>query len=159
MENRFEKLVSLLETKGYRICAAESCTGGLFAAGVVSVANASHVLDRSFVTYSEEAKCELVGVDPAVIENCGVVSVETAAQMALGAAKAAGAAVGVGVTGFAGPGGGDRFAPVCTVCFGFAVNGRVVTEKKYFPGLGRNEIRRLCADFACDRLTALLQEA
>ena len=104
----FHELVNLLAQRGWTVCAAESCTGGLFAAGIVSVPDASKVLERSFVTYSEQAKTELVGVPPETIENFGVVSEETAAAMAEGAAAAAGADVGVGITGYAGPGGGDR---------------------------------------------------
>ena len=153
----FARLVSLLIEKKYRITAAESCTGGLFCAGIVSVADASKVFDRGFVTYSEDAKAALVGVSPETIAEYGVVSVQTAAEMARGACEKAGAAVGVGITGFAGPSGGDRFAPLGTVCFGFCVNGAVFTERKDFGALGRNLVREESVRFACERLCALLE--
>ncbi len=153
----FIELVNLLTEKGWKITTAESCTGGLFSASIVQVADASKVLDESFVTYSEEAKHRLVGVSFRTIENYGVVSEETAAEMAAGAALAANADVGVGITGYAGPGGGDRFASCGTVCFGFSIHGNCRTERKEFPGFARNDIRRMCVEFACGRLIELLK--
>lgn len=156
MESNPQTLVDLLMQKGFTISAAESCTGGLFAAGIVSVADASKVLDRSFVTYSEQAKTDLVGVPPETIRDFGVVSEETAAAMAQGACRAAGSTVGVGITGFAGPSGGDRFAPLGTVCFGFCVNGKTETFRKEFGGIGRNAVRELSVRFAVEKLCGLL---
>ncbi len=155
---RFEKLVRVLSEQGLTVSAAESCTGGAFAASVVSVADASRVLSLSFVTYSEEAKQRAVGVPAETIAEYGVVSEETAAAMALGAAKTAGADAGVGITGFAGPGGGDRFAGVGTVCFGFAVQGRVQTARRVFGQMSRNEVRAAAVAFACDELLRILED-
>lgn len=156
MKTDFTTLVTLLTQKGYTISAAESCTGGLFAAGIVSVADASKVLERSFVTYGEQAKTDLVGVKPETIRDFGVVSEETAAEMARGAARAANATVGVGITGFAGPSGGDRFAELGTVCFGFCINGETETFRKEFVGIGRNEVRQQSVRFALETLCRLL---
>ena len=154
----FQKLVDLLIERRMTVSAAESCTGGAFAAGIVSVSDASRVLGFSFVTYSEEAKHELVGVPTETIETCGVVSEEVARAMAQGAAVAGHADVGVGITGFAGPSGGTEKAPVGTVCFGFCINGNCRTYRRRFADLPRNEVRALAVDFAADTLTELLTE-
>lgn len=154
----FQKLVDLLIERRMTVSAAESCTGGAFAAGVVSVPDASRVLGFSFVTYSEAAKHELVGVPMETIEEYGVVSEEVADAMARGAAQAGHADVGVGITGFAGPAGGTEKAPVGTVCFGFYVKGDCRVYRRRFADLPRNEVRSLAVDFAADTLTELLTE-
>ncbi len=154
----FQKLVDLLIERHMTVSAAESCTGGAFAAGVVSVPDASRVLGFSFVTYSEAAKHELVGVPMETIEEYGVVSEEVADAMARGAAQAGHADVGVGITGFAGPAGGTDKAPVGTVCFGFCVKGDCRVYRRRFADLPRNEVRALAVDFAADTLTELLTE-
>ncbi len=154
----FQKLVDLLIERHMTVSAAESCTGGAFAAGVVSVPDASRVLGFSFVTYSELAKHELVGVPTEIIDTYGVVSEEVADAMARGAAQAGHADVGVGITGFAGPAGGTDKAPVGTVCFGFCVKGDCRVYRRRFADLPRNEVRALAVDFAADTLTELLTE-
>ena len=154
----FQKLVDLLIERNMTVCAAESCTGGAFAAGVVSVPDASRVLGFSVVTYSEAAKHELVGVPTETIDTYGVVSEEVADAMARGAAVAGHADVGVGITGFAGPAGGTEKAPVGTVCFGFCINGNCRVYRRRFADLPRNEVRTLAVDFAADTLTELLTE-
>lgn len=154
----FQKLVDLLIERHMTVSAAESCTGGAFAAGVVSVPDASRVLGFSFVTYSEAAKHELVGVPMETIEEYGVVSEEVADAMARGAAQAGHADVGVGITGFAGPAGGTEKAPVGTVCFGFCVKGDCRVYRRRFADLPRNEVRALAVDFAAQTLTELLTE-
>ena len=110
-----ETVVHTLQEKGLTIATAESCTGGLIAQRLTSVSGSSEVFGYGFVTYWEQAKAKLVGVDPAVIEKYNVVSAPVAAQMALGAAKASGADIAVSVTGVAGPTGGDEVRPVGTV--------------------------------------------
>ncbi len=122
VENR---VVALLVRKGWQIAFAESCTGGMAAAKIVGVPGASQVLSASFVTYSPEAKQRIVGVLPATIDEFGVVSEQVALQMAVGAAKAAGAQVGVGITGIAGPDGGTEKTPVGTVCVGICAGSNV----------------------------------
>ncbi|MCR5208155.1 MAG: CinA family protein, partial [Eubacterium sp.] len=108
-------LVNMLIEKGYHIVFAESCTAGLCSSALVNVPDASKVLDVSFTTYANDAKIMYLGVKPESIEKYGVVSETVAREMALGAAVAAKAEVGVGVTGIAGPSGGTEKKPVGTV--------------------------------------------
>ena len=147
-----EKLVNLLIEKKWRISCAESCTGGMLAANIVDVANASKVFDASFVTYAEWAKNKFVGVSEETIEKYTVVSNEVALEMARGAANATGAQVAVGITGFAGPSGGTQENPVGTVCFGFVVDSQEFSFKKYFGSIGRSAVRALSVDFAVNTL-------
>ena len=137
---------------------AESCTGGLVASRIVNVPDASRVLNVSFVTYANEAKIRYLGVDPGTIGARGVVSEEVAGQMALGAARQAGAQVGVGISGVAGPSGGSPEKPVGTVCFGFYIAGKTETATKHFEGRERNEVRADSAEFVLRRLFELLEE-
>ncbi len=148
--------VKKLASQNKKITFAESCTGGLAAATIVSVPDASRVFGGSFVTYSEKAKTELVGVDTAVIERNGVVSEETALEMAVGCAKRIGCEVGVGITGFAGPTGGTETVPVGTVCFGFCVDGKVLSFTEHFGNIGRNEVREKSVEFVFSTLCELL---
>ena len=154
----FENLVKSLIERKYTISAAESCTGGLFSSGIVGIPDASKVLSASFVTYSEEAKNKFAFVPFAVIEKYGVVSEETARAMAKGAAKNADAQVGVGITGFAGPSGGDSFAEKGTVCFGFYINGSVFSAREQYKNSTRNEVRKKSAEYAAEYLNHLLDE-
>lgn len=153
MEN---ELVKRLIEKNYRISFAESCTGGLAAATLVSVADASKVLDVSFVTYANAAKIKYLGVKEQTIEEKGVVSEEVAAQMAAGVATEAGSQIGVGITGVAGPSGGTPDKPVGMVCFGFFVDGKVRTYTKQFGSIGRNEVRKKSVEFVYSTLLELL---
>lgn len=152
----YKTVVDKLIEKNYHISFAESCTGGMACAALVSVADASKVLDVSFVTYANEAKMNYLGVDAAAIEKYGVVSEAVAAQMAQGVAKEAGSEVGVGITGVAGPGGGTKDKPVGMVCFGFCINGEVVTYTKQFGEIGRNEVRKKSVAFVYEILNARL---
>lgn len=153
----FNLLVQLLIQRHFRISAAESCTGGKFAAAVVDVPDASKVLSASFITYSEEAKTALVGVPSEIISRYGVVSEEVAYAMAKGAAAAGRADVGVGITGFAGPAGGTASCPVGTVCFGISIQGETRTYTRRFGNIGRNLVRDKAVSFAADQLIGLLQ--
>ena len=150
------RLVATLKEKGLRISFAESCTGGLCAAGIVAVPDASSVLDASFVTYANEAKTALVGVNPDTLAAHGAVSEEVAGEMAAGAAAASGAAVGVGISGIAGPTGGTKEKPIGTVCFGFSVGGRVTTVTRHFGELGRNAVRAAAVSFVYETLLEIL---
>lgn len=152
MENKAQKLVDLLIKKGLRISFAESCTGGMACARLVDVANASKVLDASFVTYANEAKTRFVGVDPEILAAFGAVSEEVALQMAKGAAKVSGAQVGVGISGIAGPTGGTEEKPVGTVCFGFSLNGTEFALTKQFGDLGRTAVRQAAVELVYDTL-------
>ena len=152
-----EKLVDLLIEKNYHISFAESCTGGLCAATLVNVANASKVFDMSFVTYANEAKTELLGVNEKTIEENGVVSEEVAKEMAEGVAKKAKSEIGVGITGIAGPTGGTAKKPVGMVCFGFYVNGETKTQTMQFGAIGRNQVRKVSVEFVYETLINLLK--
>ena len=151
-----EQVVKVLQERGYRISFAESCTGGLCSARLVSVADASKVFDAGVVTYANEAKVKYLGVKPETIEQFGVVSEQVAAQMAEGVAKAQNAQVGVGVSGIAGPTGGSELKPVGTVCFGFYIDGNVTTETKRFGNLGRNTVREAATEYVFEELLRLL---
>lgn len=136
---------------GRTIALAESCTGGLVAAAITAIAGSSAVLDRGFVTYSNEAKTELLGVSSDIIETFGAVSIACVWAMAQGALKHSRADVAVAISGVAGPGGGTPSKPVGTVVFARAVRGATGQpegELKSFGDLGRAEVRRqatLCA--------------
>lgn len=151
-----KQVVDRLIEKGYHISFAESCTGGLCCGTLVSVSDASKVLDMSFVTYANEAKMELINVKAETISAHGVVSEEVAGEMAIGVAKTAKCEVGVGVTGVAGPTGGTDKKPVGMVCFGFCINGKTTTITKQFGDLGRNTVRQKSVEFVFDKLLELL---
>lgn len=152
----YQSVVNKLIQKNYHISFAESCTGGMACAALVSVADASKVLDVSFVTYANDAKMKYLGVKEETIEQFGVVSEEIASQMAEGVAKEAGSEVGVGITGVAGPGGGTKEKPVGMVCFGFYINGEVTTYTMHFGEIGRNEVRTKSVEFVYETLSLCL---
>lgn len=153
-----EQVVELLISRGYRISCAESCTGGLLAATLINVPNASLVLSSSFITYSEEAKVRYAGVSWDTLHRHGVVSEEVAAEMAAGVAAEAGSTVGIGITGIAGPGGGSPETPVGTVCFGCCIQSKTVTRTVCFGNPGRNEVRRRSVSYALSLLREQLTE-
>jgi len=134
---------------GRRIAIAESCTGGLVSAALTEIAGSSDVFDRGFVTYSNEAKMEMLGVSDDVLATFGAVSVATAWAMAQGALRHSGADVAVSITGIAGPGGATPGKPVGMVVFARAVRGEdpeaVVADTRQFGDLGRSEVRRQAA--------------
>ena len=131
---------------GRTIALAESCTGGLVAAALTEIAGSSDVFERAYVTYSNEAKFECIGVNQDILETFGAVSVAVAWAMAQGALKHSHADVAVAVTGIAGPDGGSAKKPVGTVVFACATRGEdpghVVADTHAFGDLGRSEIRR-----------------
>lgn len=140
---------------GRKVATAESCTGGLVAGAITEIAGSSAVLDRGYVTYSNEAKMEMLGVPRDIIEAFGAVSVACAWAMAKGALERSHADVAVAISGVAGPGGGSPQKPVGTVVFARVArgeNGEPEGELKFFEGGdgpdGRAEIRRqatICA--------------
>ena len=151
-----ELLVNKLIDKNYTIATAESCTGGLLASKIVEVANASKVINMSFVTYSNESKTELLGVSENLIKEFGVVSEEVATKMAYMVSQKAKSNVGVGISGIAGPTGATAMKPVGMVCFGFYVNGMTYSVTKYFGDLGRNNVRNLSVAFAMEFLNSVI---
>jgi nicotinamide-nucleotide amidase len=144
----------LLEKK-LTLVTAESCTGGLIAAACTDLAGSSAWFERGFVTYSNEAKMELLGVEERLLRRAGAVCEGVARAMATGALAHSKAQVAVAVTGVAGPTGGSASKPVGTVWFGFAVPGRVVTEKCRFDG-DRAAVRTATVKHALTRLLELL---
>ena len=157
-------IVGLLKGKGLLLAAAESCTGGLFAGAITSVPGASEVLDRSFVTYSNEAKTGMIGVSGDTIERYGAVSGPCAREMALGALAHSRADIAISVTGIAGPGGATCDKPVGTVFFALAGRaesfGREVlmAREKHFRDRGRRVNRHVCVLEMCDMIRAFLNE-
>ena len=125
-------------------------------AKLVSVPSASHVLQVSHVTYSNQAKSKFLGVLPKTLADYGAVSEQVAGEMAAGVAEKNGAQVGVGISGIAGPGGGSAEKPVGMVCFGFCIQGTVTTVTRCFGAFGRNRVREASVDFAYQKLNELL---
>lgn len=140
---------------GVVIVGAESCTGGLIAATITAVAGSSAWFDRGFITYSNEAKMEAIGVDAATLAAHGAVSEQTASEMAQGALSRSAATVAYAVTGVAGPGGGTHDKPVGMVCFGFATRASVRTVSHHFNG-DRASVREQSVEFVLRELDALV---
>lgn len=137
-----EQVVRRCIAEGLRVATAESCTGGLVAAAITEVEDASKVLDRGYVTYANRAKTEMLGVPGALIERLGAVSEEVAIAMAEGALERAGVDITVAITGIAGPGGGTGEKPVGLVHFAAARRDRPTRHLVHsFEDLGRDSIR------------------
>ncbi|MFQ3623891.1 MAG: nicotinamide-nucleotide amidohydrolase family protein [Acetobacteraceae bacterium] len=130
-----EALLALCRNRGVTIATAESCTGGLIAAVLTAIPGSSDVVERGFVTYSNAAKTELLGVPAGLIASVGAVSAEVARAMAEGAIAASSAGLALSVTGVAGPGGGTAAKPVGLVFLGLARRGgAAAVERRMFPG-------------------------
>ena len=153
------QLATALLDRGWMLAMAESCTGGMIAAACTELAGSSDWFERGFVTYSDEAKTELLDVDAALIHTHGAVSEVVARAMAFGAVRHSRARVSVAVTGIAGPSGGSKDKPVGTVWFGFMIDGRLTSEMKRFDG-DRAGVRTATVVHALDGvLLRLAQEA
>ena len=140
-----EALLGEFERRRCKLATAESCTGGLLAGLLTEIAGSSAVFERGFVTYSNSAKSELIGVPPALIERRGAVSEEVARAMAEGALAHAPVDVAVSVTGIAGPDGGSPEKPVGLVYFAAAPRGRPTLARECrFGNVGRSQIRLAC---------------
>lgn len=149
------RLAHQLQAKGWQMATAESCTGGMIAAACTDLAGSSAWFERGFVTYSNAAKTELLGVDAALIAQHGAVSEEVARAMAQGAMVHSRAQVALAVTGVAGPSGGSAAKPVGTVWFGWATPSGVVTQTQRFDG-DRAAVRQATVRHALGRLIELL---
>jgi len=150
-----ERLAAQLQQRQWMLATAESCTGGLIAAACTDLSGSSNWFERGFVSYSNTAKTELLGVEAAQIERHGAVSAEVARAMAAGALAHSRAQVAVAVTGVAGPTGGTPDKPVGLVWFGYALPGQLSTEKMHFPG-DRAAVRAATVHHALSRLLELM---
>lgn len=138
-----ERFLEACSTRKIMAATAESCTGGMIVACLTDVPGSSSVVDRGFVTYSNEAKTDMLGVGEATLGVYGAVSRETALEMAAGALGRSRAGIALAVTGIAGPDGGSDEKPVGLVWFGLAMAGRSpIAEKRLFENKGRDFIRR-----------------
>ncbi len=150
-----EQLAARLLQRQWLLATAESCTGGLIAGACTDLSGSSNWFERGFVTYSNAAKTELLGVPAALIETHGAVSEDVAHAMAAGAVRHSHAQVAVAVTGVAGPTGGTAEKPVGLVWFGFALPDSVLTEQMNFTG-NRAAVRAATVHHALTRLLELL---
>jgi len=154
---RAEKLLEASRAQGLRIATAESCTGGLVAALLTEIAGSSDVFGRGFVTYSDKAKEELLGVPAALLRQHGAVSEAVARAMAHGAVRNSTAQLSVAVTGIAGPGGGSEEKPVGLVHIAAARAGTATaTQVCRFGDIGRDQVRLKTVEAALTLLTTLL---
>lgn len=144
-------VVERASAAGIVIATAESCTGGMISAAITAIAGSSRVLDRGFVTYSNAAKMDILGISAETLDTQGAVSEQVAAEMAAGALKHSNATLSVSVTGIAGPGGSD-FKPEGRVCFGIATNDGVETQQIDFGALGRTGVREATVAHALELL-------
>ncbi|WP_298256288.1 CinA family protein [uncultured Litoreibacter sp.] len=145
------QVLAAARARGWRIAVAESCTGGLIGAALTEVAGSSDVLDRGFITYSNQAKMDLLGVSASALAAHGAVSEQVAQEMATGALAASKVDIAVSVTGIAGPGGSEH-KPEGMVCFGIATPKGTQTDTQLFGPLGRDAVRRAAVDHALDLL-------
>jgi len=153
-------LLDLCRSKRLRIATAESCTGGLVAATLTGIAGSSDVFERGFVTYSNEAKQSMLGVDAAILAQFGAVSRQTAEAMVSGALAHSPADLAVSITGIAGPGGATPGKPVGLVHFAAcARGGRPIHREQRFGDIGRSAVRDACVADALAMLRALAEQA
>ena len=153
-----EEVLDAARRAGVRLACAESCTGGLLAAAITAVPGSSDAFDRGFVTYSNAAKVEMLGVRGATLDAHGAVSEEVAAEMASGARERSGGALAVAITGVAGPGGSER-KPEGRVCFGLADASGARSETVEFGALGRGAVRAASVAHALRLLAGALDGA
>jgi len=159
MDALAKKVGERLKSKNELLVTAESCTGGWVSQAVTAVAGSSDWFERGFVTYSNAAKQELLGVQDSTLEKHGAVSEETAREMAEGALRHSKGTVALSITGVAGPTGGSREKPVGTVCFAWAAKGRAPrTETRHFAG-DRENVRRQSVVHALEGVLRLLDSA
>ncbi|MFN3526137.1 MAG: CinA family protein [Paracoccus sp. (in: a-proteobacteria)] len=150
------EVLDAARARGVMIATAESCTGGLIAGALTEVPGSSDGFDRGFVTYSNAAKQQMLGVRADTLEAHGAVSEEVAAQMAMGALRHSGAGIAVSVTGIAGPGGSEH-KPEGRVCFGIAEPFGTRTETVEFGAIGRHRVRAATVEHALQLLLDALR--
>lgn len=149
----------VLRTKSLRLATAESCTGGLISTLITDLSGSSDIFDRGFVTYSNQAKIDMLGVSPVTLDTHGAVSGETAAEMVKGAIKHSQADIAVSVTGIAGPSGGTEDKPVGLVFIGFARrDAEVIALRYHFTSGNRHAIRHAAAKAALETILGKIGE-
>jgi nicotinamide-nucleotide amidase len=158
--NLVQSIAQLLFANNWKLALAESCTGGLVCAKLTELSGSSAWFERGYITYSNQAKTECLGVPAELIESQGAVSEAVAKAMALGAQRSAGTNVAVSITGIAGPTGGSIEKPVGTVCFGWSISKQAgenltVCQTKLFSG-DRTAIREQADEYALTELLRLL---
>ena len=157
--NKATALLKLCERKNLTVATAESCTGGLLAAALTNIAGSSAVIDRGFVTYTNESKQEMLGVPPMTLEKYGAVSKETAEAMAKGVLAHAKVALAASITGIAGPTGATPGKPIGLVHFGAASrSGQLIHNERRFGDISRSEVRRKAVLEAIAMLTELAEQ-
>jgi nicotinamide-nucleotide amidase len=140
------RVLDLCNARGWMAATAESCTGGMVASALTAIAGSSAVIDRGFVTYSNEAKIDMLGVPAELIALDGAVSQSVATAMAQGAIEHSRAHLAVSITGIAGPGGGSEHKPVGLVHFACATrDGRLLATERRYGTIGRDAVRRAAA--------------
>ena len=154
----YEELLTLLRERNGKLASAESCTGGLVAAAFTDIPGISEVFQGGVVAYDNSVKMQLLQVPEDVLIKFGAVSEECAGFMASGAAQAAGANYAVSTTGIAGPTGAVPGKPVGTVCIGYYLDGKIITETNQFSG-NRSEVRNASVKRAITRLIELIKSA
>jgi len=158
LQQRVRQLGEVLVRQGLMLATAESCTGGWVAQELTAVAGSSAWFERGFVTYSNEAKQEMLAVSAVTLAQFGAVSEEVVSEMALGAIQHSRAQLSVAISGVAGPGGGSAEKPVGTVCFGWARQaGEVISRKECFEG-DREAVRRQAVVMAIQGLRELIDD-
>lgn len=151
------EVLEACKSRGVMVATAESCTGGMVAAALTDIAGSSAVVERGFVTYTNAAKREMLGVNEATLEAYGAVSEPVAREMAAGALSQSHAQIAVSITGIAGPGGSEH-KPEGRVCFALAMTGAPVTaETVEFGALGRAQVRQAARDHALGLLLRAAQ--
>ncbi len=152
------ELLDQAKAQGIMIATAESCTGGMVAAALTDIPGSSAVVDRGFVTYTNEAKQQMLGVRGETLDAYGAVSEQVALEMVEGALRQSRAQLAVSITGIAGPG-GSEFKPEGRVCFGLAATGQPTrTETVEFGALGRDKVRQAARDHALEMLYSSLSQ-
>ena len=137
-----DQLLTKLKNKKWKLVTAESCTGGMISTAITDKAGSSAVFERGFVTYSNQAKIDCLGVSATTLEKHGAVSLQTAEEMAKGALDNSEAKISIAVTGIAGPDGGTAQKPVGLVYIGYGIKGGIVQAKAFnFTGMTREEVR------------------
>jgi len=156
--NIASQLIEVTAHKNIMITCAESCTGGLVAVALTDLPGSSAMMERGFVTYTNAAKEQMLGVASATLAQFGAVSEQVAAEMARGALTESAADVAVSITGIAGPGGSEH-KPEGRVCFGIAWQGHTQTETVEFGPLGRDKVRLAARDHALAMLLDAVHKA